>query len=877
MPVYQSAGVYVVEKDLSQVVPTTSTSTGAIVLHAKRGPINTPVLVTNTQEFISTFGNPHPTQGFGAYASLAFLERSNQLYVVRIVEGAYAYAGVKVGTNLSGNAPITTKLGGVSGGTNPEGIDFDTVVAPTAPGLSQSTGGALTALETYQYQVTALNAYGEETTAAVAASLTLGAGNQTISLAITRVEGATGYKVYRQAMTVTPVAQRYITTVAQPTTGNASYVDAGAIVGTGTQSPPLTANLSEDAFFVYCIGPGAYGNGDLVTPKGYQIAITSSNLLAPTFSMVTKPVILTATAGGTGGTIAAGDYTYQVTAVDALGNETSALTATAVAGVTLGQNVTVTLTAAVNGAVAYRLYREKTNATTVPKRYLTTFTGLVYVDTGAIIGSDTQSPPATGTLSAATYYFKVTAVNSLGQETDSGTGLSYVVAALGDRPIINIARVEGAMMYRIYGRPTTVNGTYELLTTVNQELISGANPTGLAAFVDEGTITATAVNPPAANFAAVPEFKLAVYDLTYSSGAPVEEYTVTMNEKLDGFGQQMEIETRINTFSKLIRVVKNDAYVGGDYGFLSAGPGLLAGGADGDEYSNISASAFVNGWNQFIDPEVITVRILIEGGTQQAAVQLKMNSVAQTRKDCFCVMDIPTAYQDPTQAVVYRRDILNMNSNRAAIYTPDLRINDPYNDLVIYVPPSGHVAAVFAFTDFTSQVWYAPAGLNRGSLNVLGVRYKYNQAQRDILAPVQVNYVRNFPGLGLAVWEQTTLQSKTSALSFINVRRMLDTIEVSVSQALLFSNYEPNDDFLKRQIVTLISQFLEVIKNGRGIADYAVISDSSNNPPQIANIGQLNVDVYIQPILPARVIQLQMIITKQGVSFQELIANGGNV
>jgi phage tail sheath protein FI len=210
------------------------------------------------------------------------------------------------------------------------------------------------------------------------------------------------------------------------------------------------------------------------------------------------------------------------------------------------------------------------------------------------------------------------------------------------------------------------------------------------------------------------------------------------------------------------------------------------------------------------------------------------------------------------------------------LYTPDLLINDPYNDLVLYVPPSGYIAGVYAYTDFVSNAWYAPAGLNRGLISVLGLRYKYNQAQRDILAPSQINYVRNFPGLGTAVWEALTLQSKESAFSFINVQRLFDIIGVSVSQALLYSEYEPNDEFLKRQVVNLIAQFLEGIKNARGISDYTVVCDASNNTPAVANIGQLNVDIYIQPILPVRVIQVQLIATKQGVTFQELIATGGN-
>ncbi len=209
------------------------------------------------------------------------------------------------------------------------------------------------------------------------------------------------------------------------------------------------------------------------------------------------------------------------------------------------------------------------------------------------------------------------------------------------------------------------------------------------------------------------------------------------------------------------------------------------------------------------------------------------------------------------------------------MYTPDLKINDSYNDLVLYVPPSGHVAAVYAKTDYVAQPWFAPAGLNRGVLNVLGLRYKYNFGDREFLAPAQISYMRNFPGQGIAVWEQKTMQAKTSALSFMNVRRLLDVIEISVSKALLYSNFEPNDDLLRMQIVGMIGEFLEAVKNGRGVQQYLVVSDASNNSPSNVGQGILQIDVYITPTLPAERILLNVAITKQGASFQELVARGG--
>jgi len=251
-----------------------------------------------------------------------------------------------------------------------------------------------------------------------------------------------------------------------------------------------------------------------------------------------------------------------------------------------------------------------------------------------------------------------------------------------------------------------------------------------------------------------------------------------------------------------------------------------------------------------------------------------MDDLAKKRGDCLSIISVPTQYQKADKAVDYRNFTLNLNSNRSSMYTPDLKIYDQYNDRQIFVPPAGYVAAVYAFTDATTNAWYAPAGLNRGLLNILGLRYKYDAGERDILSDAKINYMRNFPGLGIAVWECWTLQSKLSAFSFVNVRRLFDLIGVSVSKALLFSEFEPNDDFLRRQIVNMIAKYLETIQNQRGINDFQVVCDSSNNsnPTELAR-GQLNVDVYIQPTLPTRIIQLKLIATRQGVSVSEAVGN----
>jgi len=631
---YGAADVYVVERDLSQEIEATATSVGASLVYADKGEIGKPILVTSPQDYIDRFGTPKPSNGYGGYAALAFLNVSNQLYVSRVVAGSYAHAGVKIG---------------------------------------------------------------------VAAGVPTGTGQ-------------------------------------------------------GEKDPEGITMAVSDAFYIYRSGPGEEGDN-------FSVSIDSQNMSVPTG--------VTATASTSGGTLAAGAKNYRVVAFNSLG--TTALS-TAAAATTTGSTSSVT---------------------------------------------------------------------------------------------IKFGCVPGAAGYKLYGRAGT--GTDQLLAVISQA------DTSTISYVDTGAAAYDSLNTAAGitAYTATEEFTVNIFDNSQSLSQPVESWNVTLEQSVDGFGQQQKIDEKINVYSRYVKVYVNELYTG-SLNLQPMDKTDFSGGANGDVYSGtggplLSDSAYINTWNQYLDKESVTVRLLIEGGRGSAAVQLNMDNVAKKRQDCVAILDVPSSAQEATRAVDYRNLTLNLNSNRSTLYTPDVQIQDPYNDLVLYIPPSGYIASVYAYTDAVTNAWWAPAGLNRGLLNVLGLRYKYDAGQRDILSNARINYIRNFPGLGIAVWESWTLQSKLSAFSFVNVRRLFDLIGVSVSRALLFSEFEPNDDFVKRQVVNLIAQFLDTIQNARGINQYQVVCDSSNNTGIDAAKGQLNIDVYIQPTLPVRVIQLKLIATKQGVSVAEFI------
>ena len=355
--------------------------------------------------------------------------------------------------------------------------------------------------------------------------------------------------------------------------------------------------------------------------------------------------------------------------------------------------------------------------------------------------------------------------------------------------------------------------------------------------------------------------------------APVESFLVSRDFRVDGFGNQMNIEEVINLRSRFIRV-RNNPYSNIKTKFLTTASEFFSGATNGSPATEGQVS---KGWELYRDPEQLDVNILIQGGFNSTAVQLKMDDICQDRMDCIAVLDIPLSEQDVSRAVDYRRNTLNLDSSRSAIYSPHILILDTYNDRELLVPPSGHAAAAYALTDSVAETWFAPAGMNRGKLNILGINRTYNQGDRDALTDAQVNNIRVIPGRGYKIWGADTMQSMASALSNVNVRRLLNFIEKSVSIAALYSVYEPNDAILRARIKDMVERFLKPIKSGRGLYSFDVVCDETNNPPEIIASGDLMLDVYLDPVIPAKRIHLNAIVTKTGANFKELALarNGG--
>lgn len=359
------------------------------------------------------------------------------------------------------------------------------------------------------------------------------------------------------------------------------------------------------------------------------------------------------------------------------------------------------------------------------------------------------------------------------------------------------------------------------------------------------------------------------------SSKPVEKWQCHLDNVVDGFGVQLNVEHQINRKSNYIRVVQNTAQSAlvanrkrklvntFDAGGNASLPGIqLTGGADGRRPNMSELTAALD---LYADPEHVEVSLLINGGIADVDFQLAMDRMCQERMDCVAILDTPSDMQSVQDAIAYRRDLLHLDSTYSALYTPDVLAADQYNDIRLYVPPSGFVAAAYARTDRDYASWFAPAGMTRGALSVAGLQHTYDQSKRDALYDSQVNAIRVIEGAGIKIWGADTLQVSPSALSNMSVRRLMIVIEKTIANQLLYGVFDPNDMMLRSRIETSASSFLQGLLNAEGLYAYSVQCNDSNNPPATVAAGDLYVALWCDPVLPAKRIIFNAVINKTGV------------
>jgi hypothetical protein len=325
--------------------------------------------------------------------------------------------------------------------------------------------------------------------------------------------------------------------------------------------------------------------------------------------------------------------------------------------------------------------------------------------------------------------------------------------------------------------------------------------------------------------------------------------------------------------SALIHILGNTNYVNGITG---------ASGTAGNDGTVGSSGDISTALDVFADPTSIDINLLfcgdITGTSSLTTAEQRVQSIANTRKDTVGFVSAPVNIWQQTSNATKQTSILAKFNDQSATRdsysvfdsTP-LYVYNKYQDNYVWIPACGHMAGLCANTDTVADAWFSPAGYNRGNLKgVTKLGYNADQTSRDALYQASINPIVSFPGQGIILFGDKTAQSKPSAFDRINVRRLFIVLEKAIATAAKYQLFEFNDRFTQAMFRNMTEPFLRDITGRRGITDFLVVCDSTNNTPQVVDANQFVADIYIKPARSINFITLNFVATRTGVSFSEV-------
>jgi hypothetical protein len=309
----------------------------------------------------------------------------------------------------------------------------------------------------------------------------------------------------------------------------------------------------------------------------------------------------------------------------------------------------------------------------------------------------------------------------------------------------------------------------------------------------------------------------------------------------------------------------------------------FVGGTDSAPESTISLAALGAAWDVFKNAELIDVSLLIAGkarggvGGEQMANYI-IDNICEVRKDCVVTVSpersdvVGNAGNEAFDVQAFRS---NLRSTSYGVLDSGYKyMYDKYNDTYRYVPLCGDITGLMARTDSARDPWFSPAGYNRGQIkNIVKLSWTPNQAERDILYKNSVNPVVSFPGQGTILYGDKTLLSKPSAFDRINVRRLFIVLEKAIATASKYTLFEFNDEFTRASFRNLVEPYLRDVQGRRGLYDFKVVCDETNNTPEVIDGNRFVGDIYLKPAKSINFIQLNFVAVRTGVEFEEIVGS----
>ena len=298
-----------------------------------------------------------------------------------------------------------------------------------------------------------------------------------------------------------------------------------------------------------------------------------------------------------------------------------------------------------------------------------------------------------------------------------------------------------------------------------------------------------------------------------------------------------------------------------------------------------SQADFINMIDLFTNKEKIDVSLLFAGdcgissnsSITTTLIANKYLNVADGRKDAVAFISPP--YANSVTSTAKSTDVVNFRNGSGLLDTSYGVMDsgwkyqyDKYNDVYRWIPLNADVAGLCVRTDLQRDPWFSPAGLNRGQIrNLVKLSFNPTQAERDLLYKAGVNPVVSFPGEGTVLFGDKTMQGRPSAFDRINVRRLFIVLEKAISAAARSSLFEFNDEFTRSQFVALVEPFLRDVQGRRGVYDFRVVCDETNNTPAVIDRNEFVGDIYIKPARSVNFIQLNFVAVRSGVAFDEIV------
>ena len=301
--------------------------------------------------------------------------------------------------------------------------------------------------------------------------------------------------------------------------------------------------------------------------------------------------------------------------------------------------------------------------------------------------------------------------------------------------------------------------------------------------------------------------------------------------------------------------------------------------AAGVNSGTLGTSEVLTGFDHFEDKDTIQVDFLIAPGMaariDQTTIVNDLITTAQSlRKDCIVISsparsDIINNSAPVTSTVATVNTFTN--SSYLVVDNNYIKVYDKYNDRYVYIPAASSTAGIMAATDLNAAPWYSPAGARRGQyLGITALSYSPTKAERDTLYKAGINPIANLPGQGVLLFGDKTKLNRPSAFDRINVRRLFIVLERAIALAARNTMFEFNDEFTRAEFVSIVEPFLREVQGRRGITDFRVVCDETNNPGSVIDRNEFVANIFIKPARSINYITLNFVAVRTGVDFEEI-------